>query len=274
MLSAPSAGTAQTALEDLGSPSSPCTHVKGAKVDADLKGLGRQLWGEIETGERLDHAGRPASGLPYGLAQGIVGVAGDEHVGFSVVVDTDVISQKQMEARLDRALPSPSRRFVDVSPSCNDAASLAKAWNAVHQVDWASHAEGARIGIHLDADKERVVVESVAADLIRPGLLELGSEVSELVEIAALESMSRTGRVNDEPRWHGGLRIKRGNGSICSGGFTVVRRSNGRRAMVTAGHCGRNGITWRNGRDNDFVGTSAARSDYPEYDQELLVARV
>ncbi|WP_343996974.1 S1 family peptidase, partial [Nocardioides dubius] len=246
-------------------------HVVDTSAPGDTKGVSSLVWNEVQAGEPVDASGRPTSGLPYGLAQGVVGLVGDAESGYSVIVDEETITQEEMEERLDGGLPSSKRDSVEVEPSCRDASLLAEAWRAVHDIDWASYAGGERVGIYLDAADERVVVESVAAKNLAPGIEMMDAELAAFVRLDTLQDMELTSRMNDEAPWNGGLRINRANGSFCTGGFTVIRRSTNTRAMVTAGHCSGNGIVWRNGSDDDLVGTSTARSNYPEYDQMLLV---
>ena len=80
--------------------------------------------------------------------------------------------------------------------------------------------------------------------------------------------LARTSRLSDTPKgghW-GGARIT----SVlknCSAGFSVVRRSDRQRGSVTAGQCGGPGTVWKS-RAN--YGTTAVRTDYPDYDQSLL----
>jgi hypothetical protein len=76
-------------------------------------------------------------------------------------------------------------------------------------------------------------------------------------------------RLNDTPtggHW-GGARITSPL-KICTAGFSVVRRSNGARASVTAGHCGGVGTVWYSG--SNYYGTTIVRTNYPDYDQALV----
>lgn len=228
--------------------------------------LAAQISDAISEGEALDETRRPVSGLPSGLAQGILGVVGDATTGFKVVVDPNVTSLEAVERRLNPRIAPDLHQWVEVIPSCNSSQALSQAWRTT-TLD-ASILEDGGAGRYFDVATEQIVIEGLPAEAREIIAQRRGAEH---VRFDELDPASRASRVDDSSPYKGGLRIKNATYGSCSGGFTVIRNGTSTRAMVTAGHCSPNGITWRNGPANDPVGVSAARSNYPDYDQMLLV---
>ena len=239
-----------------------------SKSDARPLGesLGDGISAAIRSLEPLDTTGQPTSGLPYGLSQGVIGVVGSATTGYEVVVDAAKVDTKKYESAMARNLPAAGKPMVKVVHSCRSAQAIADAWNAVGKRSWSSDAARTTFAADLDPASEDVVVaydQATTSPASLAGLRRLSG-----VRLVA-DSLARTSRLSDTPKgghW-GGARITSALKN-CSAGFSVVRRSNGQRGSVTAGHCGAPGTIWKSG--TNYYGTTAVRTDYPDYDQSLL----
>ncbi|NEA37297.1 hypothetical protein G3I17_37500 [Streptomyces sp. SID13031] len=219
----------------------------------------------VRTIEALDATGRPTSGLPYGLSQGIVGVLGSPQTGYKVVVDDSVVDEKKYQAAVSKNVPAAGLKMLGLERSCRSARSIADAWNRVGARSWTDAAK-TTYSADLDPASEDVVVEYDKATTSDASVEAL--ESLDGVRASA-GSLQRTSRVNDTPtggHW-GGAMIKSAS-KYCTAGFSVVRRSDGRRGAVTAGHCGGVGTVWNSG--TNYYGTTTGRTNYPDYDQSLL----
>ncbi|NOL44341.1 hypothetical protein HPO96_29240 [Kribbella sandramycini] len=216
--------------------------------------------------EPLDATGRPKSGLPYGLSQGIVGVIGSATTGYKVVVDAKVLNQKRYQAAMAKNVPPAGKQLVGLERSCRSAKSIGDSWKAVGARAWSEDAQRTTFAADLDPSSEKVLVEYDKATTSPESLAGLrGLSGVQLVEGA----LGRTSRLSDTPKgghW-GGARITSASKN-CSAGFSVVRRSDGKRGSVTAGHCGGVGTEWKSGPN--YYGTTTVRTKYPDYDQSLL----
>ncbi|WP_350281240.1 hypothetical protein [Kribbella sp. HUAS MG21] len=250
--------------------STEATRLAQPTSTSDARPLGESLGDGISAAVRslepLDAAGRPTSGLPYGLSQGVIGVVGSATTGFKVVVDSAKLDTEKYQAAMARNLPPAGKGMVRVERSCRSAQSIADAWNAVSTRSWSSDASRTTYAADLDPASENVVVEYDAATTSPASLAGL-RELSGVQLVAG--SLARTSRLSDTPKgghW-GGARITSALKN-CSAGFSVVRRSNGQRGSVTAGHCGAPRTVWKSGPN--YYGTTTVRTNYPEYDQALL----
>ncbi|HEY3562831.1 MAG TPA: hypothetical protein VGL05_35435 [Kribbella sp.] len=228
--------------------------------------LGDGISAAIRSLEPLDATGRPTSGLPYGLSQGVVGVVGSATTGYEVVVDSATVDTKKYQSAMARNLPTAGKQMVKVQHSCRSAKAIADSWNAVGKRAWSSDASRTTFAADLDPVTENVVVEYDEATTSPASLAGL-RELSGVQLVAG--SLARTTRLSDTPKgghW-GGARIT-SSLKNCSAGFSVVRRSNGRRGTVTAGHCGTPGTVWKSG--TNYYGTTTLRTNYPDYDQSLV----
>ncbi|TDO68391.1 hypothetical protein EV651_102311 [Kribbella sp. VKM Ac-2571] len=228
--------------------------------------LGEGISAAVRSLEPLDATGRPTSGLPYGLSQGVIGVVGSAMTGYKVVVDSAKLDAKKYESAMARNLPAAGKPLVKVEPSCRSAQSIADAWNAVGDRSWSSDASRTTYAADLDPVTENVVVEYDQATTSTASLAGLRDLPG--VQLVA-GSLARTSRLSDTPKgghW-GGARIMSALKN-CSAGFSVVRRSNGQRGSVTAGHCGGPGTVWKSG--TNYYGTTTVRTNYPDYDQSLV----
>jgi streptogrisin D len=228
--------------------------------------LGEGVGIAVRSLEPLDATGRPKSGLPYGLSQGVIGVVGSASSGYKVVVDSAVLDTRRYEAAMARNLPAAGKQMVGIERSCRSAKAIGDAWNAVGARSWSGDASRTTFAADLDPVSEDIVVEYDKATTSAASLEGLrGLSGVRLVE----SSLARTSRLNDTPNgghW-GGARIT-STLKNCTAGFSVVRRSNGQRGSVTAGHCGGVGTLWKSG--SYYYGTTSVRTNYPDYDQALL----
>lgn len=273
-LTAPSSGavTAATACSHA-QPSASSTDAQRlsqptSKSDARPLGesIGDGISAAVDSLEPLDATGRPKSGLPYGLSQGIIGVVGSATSGYKVVVDSAKLDGKKYQSAMARNLPSAGKQLVRVERSCRSAQSIAEAWNAVGARSWSADAGRTTFAADLDPLTENVVVEYDQASTSPASLAGL-RDLSGVQLVAG--SLARTSRLSDTPKgghW-GGARITSALKN-CTAGFSVVRRSNGQRGSVTAGHCGPAGTIWKSG--TNYYGTTTVRTNYPDYDQSLI----
>lgn len=228
--------------------------------------LGDGVTVAVRSLEPMDATGRPKSGLPYGLSQGVIGVLGSASTGYTVVVDESVLDEKKYEAAIARYAPAAGRQMVGIVRSCRSARSIAEAWNTVGARSWSADAARTTFAADLDPATEDIVVEYDEATTSAASLAALRG-LSGVRPVAS--SLARTSRLNDTPKgghW-GGARIT-STLKNCSAGFSVVRRANRQRGAVTAGHCGGVGTVWRSG--SNYYGTTSVRTNYPDYDQSLL----
>ncbi|MGW7682010.1 hypothetical protein ACWGID_14795 [Kribbella sp. NPDC054772] len=228
--------------------------------------LGDGISAAVDSLEPLDATGRPKSGLPYGLSQGIIGVVGSATSGYKVVVDSAKLDSKKYQSAMARNLPAAGKQMVKIERSCRSAKSIADTWTTVGDRSWSADASRTTFAADLDPVSENVVVEydqATTSPESQAGLRELAG-----VQLVA-GSLARTSRLSDTPKgghW-GGARITSALKN-CTAGFSVVRRSNGQRASVTAGHCGQRGTVWKSG--TNYYGTTTVRTNYPDYDQSLV----
>lgn len=273
-LTAPSSGAvAGAAVCSHAQPSASSTEAKRLSQPtsaSDARPLGESLGDGISVAVRslepLDATGRPTSGLPYGLSQGVIGVVGSATTGYKVVIDSAKLDAKKYQSAMARNLPAAGKQMVGVERSCRSAQSIADAWNAVGARSWSPDAARTTFAADLDPVSENVVVEYDQATT-SPGS-QAGLRGLSGVQLVA-GSLARTSRLSDTPKgghW-GGARITSALKN-CSAGFSVVRRSNGQRGSVTAGHCGAAGTVWKSGAN--YYGTTTQRTNYPDYDQSLV----
>lgn len=227
--------------------------------------IGEGLTAAVNSIEPLDATGRPTSGLPYGLSQGVVGVLGSPTTGYKVVVDDSVVDNKKYQAAVSKNVPAAGMKMVGVERSCRSARSIADAWNEIGARSWTDAAKTTYTA-DLDPASEQIVVEYDKATTSP----ESAAALQSLDGVRAVAgSAARLSRMNDTPKgghW-GGARITSVSKN-CTAGFSVVRRSDGKRGSVTAGHCGGVGTAWRSG--TNYYGGTTVRTNYPDYDQALI----
>jgi hypothetical protein len=254
-----------SAPRQLLSQASPGGEVLGNQVAARIDAV-------IKKHEALDATARPISGLPLGLDQGIVGVAGDAYAGLAVVVDTSRVDAAALLNEIRSALPSHLAGAVEVEPSCRRATALAAAWRAVNR---SFSGVGAPDSGAFDLDPTTETIEvllGTANAAVASGVEALAAPG--LIQARGDAGLSRGSRLADTPtpgHW-GGARIEHTSATkitSCTAGFTVKRRSTGTRASLTAGHCGSNGDSFSSGQYS--YGTMAGEANFPDYDQALLI---
>ncbi|TCM47627.1 hypothetical protein EV648_10417 [Kribbella sp. VKM Ac-2568] len=227
--------------------------------------IGEGVAAAMRSIEPLDATGRPTSGLPYGLSQGIVGVLGTTATGYKVVVDDSVVDEKRYQAAVAKNVPAAGMKMLKVERSCRSARSIAAAWNEVGGRAWTDAAK-TTYTVDLDPASEDIVVEYDKATTTPASLAAL--QAMDGVQVVA-GGAARLTRLNDTPtggHW-GGARITSALKN-CTAGFSVIRRSTGQRGSVTAGHCGGVGTIWHSG--SNYYGTTTIRTNYPDYDQSLV----
>ena len=228
--------------------------------------LGDGITAAVRSLEPLDATGRPKSGLPYGLSQGVIGVVGSASTGYKVVVDSAKLDAEKYQSAIARNVPAAGKQLVRIEHSCRSAQSIADAWNTVGARSWSGDAARTTFAADLDPASEDIVVEYDQASTSPTSLQGLRGLSG--VQLVA-SSLARTSRLSDTPKgghW-GGARITSALKN-CTAGFSVVRRSNGQRGSVTAGHCGGPGTVWKSG--TNYYGTTTVRTNYPDYDQSLV----
>ncbi|MEV8375141.1 hypothetical protein AB0P21_20560 [Kribbella sp. NPDC056861] len=219
----------------------------------------------VRTIEPLDASGRPTSGLPFGLSQGIVGVLGSPETGYKVVVDDSVVDEKKYQAAVAQNVPAAGQKMLGLERSCRSARSIAEAWNRIGARSW-TDATKTTYSADLDPASEDILVEYDQATTS-------AASVAALESLAGVQatpgSLQRTSRVSDSPTGgHWGAAMVKSATKTCTAGFSVKKKSNGQRGSVTAGHCGGVGTVWTSGAH--YYGTTTVRTNYPDYDQSLL----
>lgn len=249
--------------------SSDATRLSQPVSSNDPRPLGQAIGDGVTTAVRsiepLDATGRPTSGLPYGLSQGIVGVLGSPATGYKVVVDDSVVDEKKYQAAVSKNVPSAGLKMLGLERSCRSARSIADAWNKIGARSWTDAAK-TTYSADLDPASEEIVVEYDQATTSPASAAALQS--LDGVQASA-GSLQRTTRMSDTPtggHW-GGAMIKSAL-KYCTAGFSVIKRSNGQRGSVTAGHCGGVGTIWNSG--SNYYGKTTVRTNYPDYDQSLM----
>jgi hypothetical protein len=230
--------------------------------------IGEGVSQAIRSIEPLTDTGRPTSGLPYGLSQGIVGVVGSASTGYKVVLDDSVIDESKYRNAMAKHVPQSGLKMVAVERSCRSTKSIAAAWTKISARDWHPAARKTTFTADLDPATEQIVVEYDKVTTSAENVAALENIDGAIVRAVA-GSPQRMTRLSDTPtggHW-GGARIT-SPVKICTAGFSVVRRSNGAHASVTAGHCGDVGTDWYSG--SNYYGTTIVRTNYPDYDQSLL----
>lgn len=128
----------------------------------------------------------------------------------------------------------------------------------------ASRRSDASYEFHYDAESDTVALTGnlLAAELPTAAMTD------GLVRFTPSAGIERESRYYDTAPFWGGAAIYRSNGGRCTTSFTV-KNSSGTRFMVTAGHCGPVGTTWRTA-GGVYVGQTVSRPNYPTYDMALI----
>lgn len=183
------------------------------------------------------------------LQRGFIGFATDHATHTMVAVVTPEygnatgLGTALTTARNLVAQTQPAAPGVRVQAGCFTAAQLIDAESVLRQRSWHPDAAVASYAYALRADDSRF---HVTFDDRYPGAAEALSAVLGDRAIVELGVVARAGRLNDGEPHYGGSGIRKGfNSSLssnqCTSGFTVRRKSDGRRGVTTAGHCFSNG---------------------------------
>ena len=230
--------------------------------------IGEGVAQAIRSSEPLTETGRPTSGLPYGLSHGVIGVVGSASTGYKVVLDDSVIDESKYRNAMAKHVPPDGMKMLAVERSCRSSKSIAAAWTKIAARDWHPAAKKTTFTADLDPATEQIVIEYDKTTTSAENVAALQNIDGAIVHAVAGNPQRMT-RLSDTPtggHW-GGARIT-SSVKNCTAGFSVVRRSNGARASVTAGHCGGDGTAWYSG--SNYYGTTIVRTNYPDYDQSLV----
>ena len=213
-----------------------------------------------------------ADDVPPGLERGVLGVLGDATTGYTVVVDPSVVRLSDVRAQLVEGLDPASAAAVTVERSCRSVKSLAAAWLTLTAGDWHPKADTTSYSLEIDSATEKILVSVDPAGL-DPSVLRALERVDPTVVEVQQGAVARTaGRLADPTtgghRGGAGVGIAKNDYPTCSTGFTVIKKSDGKRASVTAAHCGDNGMPWWSGPY--WYGKTAGMKDYPARDQARI----
>ncbi len=120
--------------------------------------IGEGITAAVNSIEPLDATGRPTSGLPFGLSQGIVGVLGSQTTGYKVVIDDSVADETKYQAAVKKNVPAAGMKMIAVERSCRSARSISDAWNEIGARSW-TDATKTTYTADLDPASEEIVVE-------------------------------------------------------------------------------------------------------------------
>lgn len=116
-----------------------------------------------------------------------------------------------------------------------------------------AHPGGPAHRVSIPVDGSGLLVGADAARLARAsGAM---PEVGVPVEVVAQDRLHQSGRNNDTAPFYGGGAIAGDGGGGCTAGFGVV--TGGQEYLLTAGHCGFPGQTWRNGDGSRLIGNAS-----------------
>lgn len=158
-----------------------------------------------------------------------------------------------------------------VVTSTMTAATITNIQNSIVSLSRSTTGKGYFYGSGYDALTDKVRLSSNATGAGLDSLLKTYAAGLDYRKVATGGRVSRT---NDGQPHHGGASLKDGAvTAYCSSGFTV-KRSNGSRAMVTAGHCwnGTSGTAIFDQSGANLFGSLLGRTGYPNYDQDLITS--
>ncbi|WP_246486664.1 S1 family peptidase [Kribbella qitaiheensis] len=259
-----------------------CTHADPATTSKDAsrlsqptsasdprplgQALGEGVSAAVRSIEPLTNTGRPTSGLPYGLSQGIVGILGSPKTGYKVVLDDSVVDDSKYQNAVSRNVPQAGLKMLGVERSCRSARSIAAAWNKIGARSWSPDAAKTTFTADLEPASENILVEYDQATTSAGSLSGLRGIDGVAIVAGSPQRMSRLSDTATGGHW-GGARIT-STTKNCTAGFSVVIQATNTRGAVTAGHCGGVGTVWKSGPN--YYGTTTVRTNYPDYDQSLL----
>ena len=236
-----------------------------ASTDWLESGVSRRVNEDLaaEVGRRFG-AGSKADPLAS-VRSGLIGLTVD-HSTQSIVAmvdpalpNRDALSQA-LSGVVDRARGAAAAGpRIRVQSACHSTAEILYADKVLRARDWHPDVRTASIGGYLDpADATfHVTVDPGHPDVATA----LKGKLGDLVTVT-LDDTGRTGRVGDASPHKGGANIRR-DSTHCTAGFSV-QRSDGYRAMVTAGHCFDNVQSIYSG--DTYFGITDGEYNYPVYD--------
>jgi hypothetical protein len=226
----------------------------------DADGIyGYQKWLVSDTGQAvaqtLTQTQAAVMGVPdtastdMRLQRGFIGYATDHATHTMVAVVTpeyanvSALTTALTTARNLVAAGQASAPGVRVQKGCFTADQLIGAESVLRQRSWHPDAAAASYAYALRADDSRF---HVTFDERFPAAAEALAAVLGDRAVVELGVVARSGRLNDGEPHYGGSGIRKNyNSSLssnqCTSGFTVRRKSDGRRGVTTAGHCFSNG---------------------------------
>lgn len=211
----------------------------------------------------------PAKESPFStLNNGLVGVALDHRThDLVVVVDPVIIDVENVQIILNRVAsteheqrPGTPAISVRVQAGCHTASELLSAAKVIEARSWHLDASSTGYSVALDPHDStfHVNIETGANDVVAALVGELGDRVTLTYSLGGPVSDVR--QDDGERHWGGAAIGLAGGGNYCTSGFTVDTQNSGK-AMVTAGHCFRNGDRVTSG--NEGYGTAQGESGYP-----------
>jgi hypothetical protein len=207
------------------------------------------------------------------LQHGFIGFATDHATHTLVAVVTpEYKGAKALSSALEDARDAVASgdTGVRVQAGCFSAGELIDAEYVLRQRDWHPDAALASYAFALHADDSRF---HVTFDERYPAAADALAKVLGDRAVIELGSVARAGRLNDGEPHYGGSGVRKGSNSSlssnqCTSGFTVKRKSDGRRGETTAGHCFSNGDAIYSA--NQFAGTlwgeGTVDNPYPSID--------
>lgn len=214
------------------------------------------------------------------LSNGLIGVALDHYAQeIVVVVDPTLVNVGQLAAELAAVAeaehqrdPTVAKLVVRVQPGCFSSAELLAAGSTIDAQIW--HPGASQVSYSSKLEESDSTYHLLFAEVDRPVAEALSDILGKLVKIkyTAVGGPTRDDRADDgQPHWGGaGIGVDGdGVGNVCTSGFTVDTEAAGK-AMVTAGHCFRNGDIIESG--NEPYGRAQGEHDFPAYDMILINA--
>ena len=224
-------------------------------------------------GAELDRPATAVADKPDGLdllRAGIIGRTVDHRTQEIVIVidparrDRTTV-ERDLSRVADRARGVAAGPKVRVQAGCSSSADLLDASRVLSARDWHPRAAQATYMSYLDPADSRFHVD---VDKAYPDVADaLRTRLGDRADVT-LGSPSRLDRGNDASPHKGGALIN-GGGHYCTSGF-AVRRSDGTRASVTAGHCFEDYTQVYSG--SQYYGFATGRTAYPSYDMTMVFA--
>ena len=239
---------------------------------SDARPLGESLGDGISAAVRslepLDATGRPTSGLPYGLSQGVIGVVGSAATGYKVVVETRRSwTTKKYEAAMSRNLPAAGKPLVEGgtqlslgparSPTPGTRSATARGPPTRHVRRTLPTSTRSSENVVVEYDKATTSAASLAGLRDLSGVQLVAGCARTHVPAERHPQGRPLGRCPDHVRAQ-----------------ELHRRLLRRTALQRPARLGhrrslrRPGTVWKSG--TNYYGTTTVRTNYPDYDQSLV----